>query len=182
MPQPVQFKRLFERFRKTGANHYTAPPGKCSKFSVEDDVEKVKKSFQEHHKAHIRSAVNELNINYGKVCTILKQSLRFKAWTPHLTQKLNPVNMESRLTPCTFWLTFTAEHVERNLFSDEKWFVLNHAANKKQRILESSQTKLRDSLQEGPQSQNNGLGWELCSAQWDGHFESLVKKSSSRED
>ena len=78
VPRLVQFERLLKRFnclKKTGAIHRIAPPGKASSFSVENDVEKVRKYFLDHPKAHIRGAVTELNISYGKIWNILKKTL-----------------------------------------------------------------------------------------------------------
>ena len=39
--QLVQLEGLLKRFKKTGAVHHTAPPGKASSFSVEDDVKLI---------------------------------------------------------------------------------------------------------------------------------------------
>ena len=70
-------------------------------------------------------------MSYGNIWNILKETFRFKAWTPKLTQELTPGNMESRLAASTFWLTFTDKQFERILFSDEKSFILNQSPNKK---------------------------------------------------
>ena len=69
VPQLGKFEMLLKRFQKTGAVHHTAPPGKDSSFSVEDDVEKVRKYFLDHPKAHIRNAVTELNMSTEKYGT-----------------------------------------------------------------------------------------------------------------
>ena len=39
--------------------------------------------------------------------------------------------MESRLSACSFWLTFTEDWFEMVIWSDEKWFVLNQHPNRK---------------------------------------------------
>ena len=67
----------------TGAVHHTVPPGKTSTVSVEDDVEKVREYFLDHAKAHIRCAVTELNMSYGKIWNILKKTLGSKYGLPN---------------------------------------------------------------------------------------------------
>ena len=48
-----------------------------------------------------------------------------------MAQVLAADKIESRLTACTFWLTFTEQQFERIIWSDEKWFVLEQAPNRK---------------------------------------------------
>ena len=114
VPQLVQFERLLKRFEKTGTVHHTSPPRKASTLSVVDDVEKVREYFFDHLRAHIRSAVTEMNMSYEKIWNILKKTLRFKVWIPKLTQELTPAwctapvfsNIFNNLSNCTSCGTF----------------------------------------------------------------------------
>jgi hypothetical protein len=81
--------------------------------------------------ARIRQAVGDLGLSYGKLWRILRKRLKCKSYRHHKVQILSAANMESRLSPCSFWLTFTEDWFEMVLWSDEKWFVLNQHPNRK---------------------------------------------------
>ena len=94
-----------------------------------DDITRVKEFFNRRPKAHIRLASDQLGMSIGKVWNILRKSLKWKPYRPHLGQILSPANKESRLAACMFWLTFTEEWFEKVCWSDEKWFVLHQSPN-----------------------------------------------------
>ena len=79
--------------------------------------------------------MDRLGLSYGQVWRILRKVLKWRAYSTHLVQILSPANKESRVAACTFWLNFTAEQFERVLCSDEKWFVLHQAPNRKNDVI-----------------------------------------------
>lgn len=85
----------------------------------------------EKPKVHIRSIVETLGISFGKIWTILREKLKLKAYRPHITQLLSPLNITARLFACNLWLTFSEDQFDKILFSDEKGFVLHHSHNRK---------------------------------------------------
>ena len=109
---------MYHIFLKTAARQ--TPAGKYPDFSKEDDIQRVEQFFKNQPKAHIRGAVTELNMSFGKIWTILREDLKFSAYRPHLAQILSPANMESHLAACNFWLQFTSDQFEKILFSDDK--------------------------------------------------------------
>ena len=74
-------------------------------------------------------------MSVGKIWTILKKDLGWKPYRPITVQMLNPNNMEARLAACQFWLTFPTSWFDQQvIWSDEKWFVLIKAPNKKNSV------------------------------------------------
>ena len=128
VPRLNAFLRLVDRFKKEAA---VRPKVTHRSPQISDaDVQRVKSFFQRNKKAHIRQAVQEMNLSFGTIWRILRKVLKWKAYRPHLVQVLSPANMESRVAACSFWLSFEEEWFERVLWSDEKWFVLQNSPNK----------------------------------------------------
>lgn len=134
---PKNYKRIpnlkaFERVRKrleTTANAHTQHPPGLASVSAED-IESVRRYFDEHKKAHIRQATLELNLSYGKIWRILRQELKWKSYRPHQVQALSLPNKLSRMAACSYWLTFNEDWFERVIWTDEKWFLLKQSPNK----------------------------------------------------
>ena len=133
LPHRWQFKRVIDQFLNSASVRPRVSAGLPS--TSEESVQEVKNFFVMNPKAHIREAVDKLGMTYRQVLRILRKSLKFKPYRPHLAQVLSPLNMESRLAACTFWLNFTEEQFERILWSDEKWFVLNQAPSRKNDVM-----------------------------------------------
>ena len=123
------FHQVIDNFLKTASFRPQVSVGK--KPVSPEEIEAVRTFLAENPKAHIRSMVEALGMSFGKIWRILRKTLKLKAYRPHLTQLLSPLNMEARLAACNFWLTFSEDQFEKILFSDEKWFVLHQSPNRK---------------------------------------------------
>ena len=117
VPRLMAFHRLVERFKKDAAVRPKVTPGPPG--TSAEDVQRVKSFFQRKKKAHIRQAVQELNLSFGTIWKILRKVLKWKAYRPHLVQVLSPANMESRVAACSFWLSFEEEWFERVIWSEK---------------------------------------------------------------
>ena len=131
-PRQVPHIRAFHRLIKKFENHGTVQhlPTPAGKRASVDDVEKVKRFFENSPEASIRSAVAELALSYGRIWRILKQDLKWKAYKPHLAQALSSSNKISRLQACEFWLSQPEDWFQKVIWTDEKWFVLKQAPNR----------------------------------------------------
>lgn len=129
VPKLTAFHRVVDRFKTDASVRPKISPG--SPPMSDDDIRRVKSFFTRNKKAHIRQAVQDLNLSFGTVWTILRKKLQWKAFRPHLAQILSAANKESRLAACSFWISFEEEWFERVLWSDEKWFMLQNSPNKK---------------------------------------------------
>ena len=132
VPGLKAFQRLIERFATEGSVHPIASPGTRS--TPDGDVDRVRKFFDEHPDSHVRGAAEQLGISIGKVWTILRKKLKWKPYRPHLATVLTPNSMESRLAACSFWITHGEDWFERVIWTDEKWFSLIQAPNKKNTV------------------------------------------------
>ena len=129
VPNILAFTRILKRFKEESALRPRVPAGRSSE-PLRNNIDAVKKNFEQNPKCHIREAARVLGLSYGSIWRILRKNLKWKAYRPHLTQCLSPANMESRLAACTFWLTFEDDWFQRVIWSDEKWFVLKQSPNK----------------------------------------------------
>ena len=129
VPNILAFTRIMQRFKEESALRPQVPAGRSSE-PLRNNIEAVKKIFEQNPKCHIREAARVLGLSYGAIWKILRKNLKWRAYRPHLTQCLSPANMESRLAACTFWLKFEEEWFQRVIWSDEKWFVLKQSPNK----------------------------------------------------
>ena len=135
VPALMAFSRLISRFEKDAAIRPQAPSGTSPTYDRKQDCQKVKMFFRNKKKAHIREASQTLNMSVGKIWTILRKDLGWKPYRPITVQMLNPNNMEARLAACQFWLTFPTSWFDQQvIWSDEKWFVLIKAPNKKNSV------------------------------------------------
>lgn len=155
-PQQVQFRRVIDRFLESASVRPMVPTGFAP--TSDESVQQVRDFFLLNPKAHIREAAARLGMSYSTVWKILRKILKWRAYTPHLAQVLSPTNMESRLAACNFWLTFTEEQFERILWSDEKWFVLHQAPNRKNDVRWGPADPNQVALQEGTWGKGHGLG------------------------
>lgn len=136
VPPLLSFQRLVKRFQETGATRPVVPPGRgpTTTSDKEVHVEKVKSFFNEHPKAHVRQASEQLGMSYGKVWTVLRRNLGWKPYRPHLAPALTPAHQVSRLEACSFWLKHSEDWFESVIWSDEKWFVLTPVPNRKNTV------------------------------------------------
>ena len=132
VPHHYQFHRLVDRFLKTGSVNQQPPPGPKL---ITADINRVKDYFNMNPRAHLRVAMIDLDMSIGKIWKILRKDLNFKPYRPHTAQILSPANKASRLAASDFLLTFTLAQLERVLWSDEKWFVLHQAPNRKNDVV-----------------------------------------------
>ena len=133
VPKNVQFQRVIDRFQKTASP--MSKDSKGNKATSEEDIQAVREFFERNPKAHIRGAMAVLGFSYGTIWRILRKNLKFHPYRPHTSQLLSPANKEKRLEACNFFLTFTKEQLEKVLWSDEKWFVLHQAPNRKNDVV-----------------------------------------------
>lgn len=132
VPRANAFHRLIKRFGTSGATRPCVPSGRIP--TAAEEVEKIKEFFEKHPSAHVRQASKQLKISVGKVWKILRQKLGWKPFRPHLVQALSPAHQTSRLEACRFWLQHAEDWFERVLWSDEKWFVLTPAPNRRNTV------------------------------------------------
>ena len=133
VPRPNAFHRLIERFERERATWPSVPSGRSS--TADEEVEKVKVFFEENPAAHVRQASQQLKMVTGKVWRILRRNLRWRPCRPHLAPTLTSAHQASRLQACRFCLQHAEDYFERVLWSDEKWFVLTPAANRKNKVI-----------------------------------------------
>ena len=133
VPTKTAFHRLVRRFKMTGSLRPITSPGRAQ--PTADEVKKVEQFFTKNPTAHVREASRQLRMSFGKVWRILRKTLKWKPYRPHLCQVLSPANMQSRLAACEFWLTHDERWFERVLWSDEKCFVLKPAPNRKNEVI-----------------------------------------------
>ena len=129
VPNILAFTRILKPFQEESSLRPQVPAGRSSE-PLRNNIEAVKKFFEQNPKLYIREAARVLGLSYGAIWIILRKNLKWRAYRPHLTQCLSPANKESRLAACTFWLTFEEEWFQRVIWSDEKWFVLKQSPNK----------------------------------------------------
>ena len=85
VPQRLLFQRVIDRFLSSASVMPRVPKGLTP--CTPEDVQRVKDYFTVNPKNHIRSAVTELGMSFGK---ILRKVLKLKPYRPHLTQVLSP--------------------------------------------------------------------------------------------
>lgn len=127
VPGIKEFIRVIERLKKRGSAEPRKGGGKAP--TGLDKVQQVKQFFEKNGDAHIPEASTRLGMSTGAVWNVLRKQLKWKSYRLHKVQCLSPVNKQSRLSACQFWLTFPEKWFERVIWSDEKWFVLNQAPN-----------------------------------------------------
>ena len=133
VPQLVVFQRVIDRFLKNDSEKETTPRGQAP--ISDDDVKSVRDFFKRNPKASIRMARDQLDLSFGSVWKILRKILKFRPYKPQLAQVLSPANKSARLAASEFFLSFSEEQFEKFLWSDEKWFVLNQAPNRKNDVV-----------------------------------------------
>ena len=84
--------------------------------------------------AHVRLAAEHLQMSFGKVWMILRKQLEMRPYRPRLVTVLTPANKQARMDACGFWLTHDEEWFDRVIWSDEKWFLLQPAPNRKNTV------------------------------------------------
>ena len=132
VPDIRAFYRVVERFKSEGTSHPQIPAGinpegNASKMA---NVEQVKMLFTSNPTSSVMNAAKTLNMSYGTVWRILRKTMQWKPYKPHLTHVLTQAHKDSRLAACEFWLTFDDTWFQRVIWSDEKWFVLRQSPNK----------------------------------------------------
>lgn len=132
VPQLKTFRRLIQRFQGTGATRPITPPGPPE--VSEEEVRRVRSFFEDDPDAHVRQAAVSLGISFGKVWRILRKKLKWRPYRLHFGTVLSPSNRESRLAACTFWLQQEEGWFDRIIWTDEKWFALSQAPNKKNSV------------------------------------------------
>ena len=133
VPGRWAFERLLERFKDTGSLKPEKPTGRRP--ITKEQVDEVEKFFKTNPDAHVREASERLNIGFGTVWKILRRKLKWKPYRQHMSQPLSLQNKKLRLQACKFWLTHDVEWFERVLWSDEKWFALQHDPNRKNDVM-----------------------------------------------
>ena len=130
----MAFWRLISRFKTDVAIRPKTPTGTSPALDRNRDIQIVRSFFRNRRRAHIREASHVLNLSYGKIWSILRKDLGWRPYRPITVQALSPINMEARLAACQFWLTFPTWFDQQVIWSDEKWFILTKAPNKKNTV------------------------------------------------
>ena len=79
-------------FCDSGHSRQKTPPGEES--TPQEEMNRVKVYFEGNRKAHLREAARELDMAIGKICTILRKGLMWKAHRPHTAQVLTQIHSE----------------------------------------------------------------------------------------
>jgi hypothetical protein len=128
VPKRYAFHRLIQEFNHRG----TIAEIKRGKKPIPlDEIQKVELYFQTNCRAHIREAVRDLNISFGKIWYILRKCLKWKAYTPNKTNIISQRQRDVRLSAADWFLTHDVTFFEKQvLWSDEKYYVLNQGPNR----------------------------------------------------
>ena len=91
----------------------------------------VKTFFQNIKKAHLTEASRELGISLGNIWLILRRVLKWKAYIPHVSHVLTPVQMRVRIECADWFLTKNRDFFSNKVvWGDEKYFILKGSPNK----------------------------------------------------
>ena len=130
VPSRKSFARLIQRFETEAAVRPGSPTGTPP--VSDEDITMVRDCFTLNQEAHIRQAVADIGFSYGKIWSILRKNLQWKAYHPHKVQILSEANKLSRVAACRFFLSFPDDWFQNQvIWSDEKWFVLIQRSNRK---------------------------------------------------
>ena len=104
VPNYMAFKRLVERFEKSGGqSRPMCPPGRAP--TSQEDITAVKGFFMANKKAHLAEASRTVDMAKGKIWYILRRILKWKAYKPHVSHILSQANMKARLECADWFLT-----------------------------------------------------------------------------
>ena len=129
VPNYMAFKRLVERFEKSGGqSRPMCPPGRAP--TSQEDITAVKGFFMANKKAHLAEASRTLDMAKGKIWYILRRILKWKAYKPHVSHILSQANMKARLECADWFLTKNRDFFSKKVvWGDEKYFVLKSSPN-----------------------------------------------------
>ena len=129
VPSRASFYRVLDRFETSGGN---AKPKQRSGTGIPDvHVRQVEDYFRNNNNAHLREASRVLGFSVRKIWIILRQVLKWKSYTPHVSACLTESNKQNRLRAAEWFLTHDSQFFEdKIIWSDEKYFVLKQGPNK----------------------------------------------------
>ena len=103
VPDILAFRRILDRFK----NHATVKPQQATtgkRIITEQEVQRVKrvkKYFEDQPEAHIRQAVDTLQLSYGTIWRILQKELKWKFCKSHKTWKFCKSHKTEEERSCT---------------------------------------------------------------------------------
>jgi hypothetical protein len=129
-PKQYAFSRLVKRFDETGGVTGRTKTDEARRTAVtEENIQRVEEYFTENKKNSIREASDDLDLTYSTIWTILRKSLKWKAYKPLKVNRLTEKNRADRVAFAQ-WLLSQPEGFEQMvIWSDEKWFVLHPSPN-----------------------------------------------------
>ena len=124
------FYRLIQRFSETGGVTGKGKADEDRRTAVtEENIQIVEDYFTQNEKKNIREASDDLDLCYSTIWTILRKSLKWKAYKPLKVNRLTESNKSDRVAFAR-WLLAQPEGFEQKVcWSDEKWFVLHPSPN-----------------------------------------------------
>ena len=129
-PKRYAFSRLVQRFSETGGVTGRSKTDEDRRTAVtEENIKIVEDYFTENEKKSIREASDDLGLTFSTIWTILRKSLKWKAYKPLKVNRLTENNKSDRVA-FAHWLLSQPEGFEQKvIWSDEKWFVLHPSPN-----------------------------------------------------
>ena len=132
VPSKMAFKRLVERFQKTGNTSPAQPQGRTA--NSENLIEKIRelvKPFQENQQSiSVPTIAKQLNASTATVWRIMRKKLGWKPYKPHVSVPLTGAHRTGRREFSEWLLRKPDGFEEKVIWTDEKWFVLHSAPNK----------------------------------------------------
>ena len=129
MPSRGAFKNAIDRFVSTGGN--AKQKERLVNPIPDEQIKQVEEYFKEHDDAHIREASRDIGFSVSKIWIILRQHLKWKAYTPNVSAYLTEQNKTARLNSADWFLSHDCCFFQdKVIWSDEKYFVLKQGPNK----------------------------------------------------
>jgi len=129
-PHRKAFQRLIKRFEESGGVTGRGPLDEQRRTAVtEENIGAVEAYFTDDPKSSIRNAADDLDLTYCTIWTILRKSLKWKAYRPTKVNRLTEANKAARVQFCQWFLGQPEGFEQLVCFSDEKWFVLHPSPN-----------------------------------------------------
>ena len=132
IPSKMAFKRLVERFEKTGNTSPPKPQGRTA--TPGDLIQRVRqlvKPFQDNQQSiSVPLIAKQVNASTATVWRIMRKKLGWKPYKPHVSVPLTTAHKTGRREFSEWLLQKPAGFEEKVIWTDEKWLVLNTAPNK----------------------------------------------------
>ena len=128
--QPHQFSRVFKRFKKNDIAQCSSS-GQPKKSIENPKYSKIEAFYNENPKASLNDGFKKLKVPKSTLRWVLKNKFGLKWFQDRYGQVLTPKHKGERFEMCEWLLTLPDELLLSIIFGDEKWFVLEKLANRK---------------------------------------------------